>query len=371
MRLKMMRFSALIAGVSIVFVGCQNDNNGWGPCWTDCPKTLEGTGGLYTLTDMTSLQQDTIAFRRADVMTRAAASCSAPPHENIQEQRMSEHRQIYYESYDWQLCNVFGGNNLFDIRMVLFGQERYVGSFDTHAESNISTTSISCNNASVTVAAGTFDTQHCVYESEDKQYRYESYYTDPTKMGGLVLYTSYVDGLENYQIELQALGDYIIENNTTTNCPPQYNACYAYGYDEILEYELAFSGEIPSMYVFGDHLFTTQESYREFFKQFTLDIPVDIDFTTHSALLISVPDAPDGNEMVCFNVTKDGDKIKAEYIYDIPLTRFEYVDGEYCSAPSVLDNKDLYYIYAITKVDENVSASYYRYRESYRYYENE
>jgi len=108
----------------------------------------------------------------------------------------------YSESYIWDGC---GGNNLPDVTTLMLTGQRYVSSLDWGAASDIPLVKEYCQNEDITIQIGTFAAEHCRYRSKDDQYYFEIYRTpkrDESIMGGVLYYTGYENGHENYSFEL-------------------------------------------------------------------------------------------------------------------------------------------------------------------------
>lgn len=106
----------------------------------------------------------------------------------------------------WKSC---GGNDVYDLATLLLSGSGYVSSFDSSAKSDIVLNKEWCLDENITVLAGSFETEHCRYLSDDHIYNYETYRLITTSseerpLGGVIYYVGYENGVENYKIELKS-----------------------------------------------------------------------------------------------------------------------------------------------------------------------
>jgi len=103
----------------------------------------------------------------------------------------------------WQSC---GENNVSNADQLVLSGKGYINSLEPEEKIQINMNVLWCFDENITVTAGTFESSHCQYMSDDGINSYESYVIneddDARPMGGLIYYIGYKNDIQNYVVEL-------------------------------------------------------------------------------------------------------------------------------------------------------------------------
>ncbi|HHH37461.1 MAG TPA: hypothetical protein ENK77_02465 [Epsilonproteobacteria bacterium] len=178
--------------LSLVMVGCK------GSFITDLPECsdpkyyiAEGQTASYQLSEVGKGEV------RTEIYVTSAAGLGATSVE------ISSPEDDFFMPFLWKGC---GGNEIYDVASLLLSGEGYVASFRTDDISQIKMHEVACADENVSINSTVYAAKRCEYASSDGVYSYESVVidadTEDRPLGGVVFYTGYENGVENYSIKL-------------------------------------------------------------------------------------------------------------------------------------------------------------------------